>query len=71
MVDSTSVVVRQRYFILRAVVARLLSIASSFHACRSRAGRSRARRRTGVRRGHRGVRGGDPRVGRSPEAVWC
>ena len=31
MVGSTSVVVRQRYFILRAAVARLLSIASSFH----------------------------------------
>ena len=69
MVGSTSVVDRQRYLILRAVVARLLSIASSLHACRSRAGRSRTRRRTGVRRGHRGVRGGDPHVGRSPGAV--
>ena len=71
MVDSTSIVVRQRYFILRAAVARLLSIALSFHACRSRAGRSRARRQIGVRRGHRGVRRGDLRAGRSPEAIWC
>ena len=70
MVGSTSVVVRQRYFILRAIVARLLSIASSFHACRSRVGRVRARRRIGVRGSHRGVRE-DPRVGGSPGDFWC
>ena len=44
VVDSTSLVVRQMYFILRVAVVILLSIASSFHACRSRAGRLRARR---------------------------
>ena len=48
---------------LRVVVAILLSVASSFHACRSRVGRVCARGRTGVR-------GGDHCVGESPRAYF-
>ena len=59
------------YFILRAAIAILLSVASSFHACRSRVGRVRAHGQIGLRRGHWGVRGGDPHAGGRPGAFWC
>ena len=71
MVDIHSLVAKSMYFNLRAVVVIFLSISSSFHACRSRAGRLHARRRAGVQRGDRGVRGGALRVGGSPGACWC
>ena len=48
--------------ILRVVVAKILSVASSLHACRERVGGVRDRWRIGVR-------GGGPRVGGGPEAV--
>ena len=48
--------------ILRVVVAKILSVASSLHACRERVGGVRDRQRIGVRGGDRGVRGGGPRA---------
>ena len=48
--------------ILRVVVIKILSVASSLHACRERVGGVRDRQRIGVRGGDRGVRGGDPRA---------
>ena len=50
---------------LRVVVAKILSVASSLHACRERVGGVCDRWRAGVRRGDRGVRGGGPRIGGS------
>ena len=41
-----------------SVVAKILSVASSLHASRERVGGVCDRRRVGVRRGDRGVRGG-------------
>ena len=41
--------------ILSIVVAKILSVASSLHACRERVGRVRDHRRVGVRGGDRGV----------------
>ena len=55
--------------ILRVVVAKILSVASSLHACRERVGGVHDRRRAGVRGGDRGVRGGGPRTGGSPTAT--
>ena len=55
--------------ILRVAVVKILSVASSLHACRERVGGVRARRRAGVGGGDRGVRGGGPCVGGGPGAV--
>ena len=55
--------------ILRVVVAKILSVASSLHACRERVGGVRTRRRAGVQRVDRGVRGRGPCVGGGPEAI--
>ena len=46
--------------ILRVDVAKILSVASSLHACRERVGGVRDHRRAGVR-----VRGGGPHTGGS------
>ena len=54
---------------LVAVVAKILSVASSSHACRERVGGDRDHRRSRVRGGDRGVQGEDPRAGGDPEAV--
>ena len=54
--------------ILRVVVAEMLSVASSWHACRERVGGVRDHWRAGVR-GDRGVRGGGPRIGGSLKAT--
>ena len=51
--------------ILRVVVAKILSVASSLHACRERVGGVRDRQRAGVRRGDRGVQGGGSHTGLS------
>ena len=55
--------------ILRVVVAKILSVASSLHACREQVGGVRTHRRAGVRGGDQGVRGGGPCVGRGPRAI--
>ena len=55
--------------ILRVAVAKILSVASSLHACRERVGGVRDRRRAGIRGGDRGVRGGGSRIGGSPTAT--
>ena len=58
--------------ILRVVVAKILSVASSLHACRERrerVGGVHTRRRAGVGGGDRGVRGGGSRTGGSPTAT--
>ena len=55
--------------ILRVVVAKMLSVASSSRACRERVGGNREYRRSRVRGGDRGVRGEDPRVGGGPGAA--
>ena len=41
--------------ILRVAVAKILSVASSLHACRERVGGVRDRRRARVQRGDRGI----------------
>ena len=46
--------------ILRVVVAKILSVTSSLHACRERVGGVRDHRRARVRGGDRGVRGVGP-----------
>ena len=56
------------FLILRVVVAKILSVASSLDACRERVG-VHDRRRAGVRGGDRGVRGGGCRIGGSPIAT--
>ena len=48
---------------LGAAVVKILSVASSSHACRERVGGDRDHRRSRVRGGDRGVRGGDPCAG--------
>ena len=55
--------------ILRVVVAKILSVASSLHACRERVGGVRDRQRAGIRRDDRGVRGGGSHIGGSPTAT--
>ena len=55
--------------ILRVVVAKMLSVASSLHACRERVGGDRDHRRSQVRGDRRGVRGGDPHAGGGPRAT--
>ena len=55
--------------ILRVAIAKILSVASSLHACRERVGGIRDRRRVGVRGGDRGVRGGGPHIGGSLRAT--
>ena len=50
---------------LGAAVAKILSVASSSHACRERVGRDRDHWRSRVR----GVRGGDTRAGGGPRAT--
>ena len=55
------------YSFLRVVVAKILSVASSLHACRERVGGVCDRRRAGVRGGDRGVRGGGSRLEEAPE----
>ena len=47
----------------------MLSVASSSHACRERAGRDRDHQRSRVRGDHRGVRGGDSRIEGGPRAA--
>ena len=44
-------------------------VASSSHACRERVGGDHDCRRARVRGDHRGVRGGDSRVGGGPRAA--
>ena len=58
--------------ILRVAVAEMLSVASSSQACRKRVDRDRDHRRSRVRGGDRGVRGGDPCAGGGPvkALVW-
>ena len=51
------------------VVAKILSVASSLHACRERVGGVRDHRGAGVRGGDRGVRGGGSRVRGGPRAI--
>ena len=53
---------------LGATVAKILSVASSSHACRERVGGDRDHRRTQVRGGDQGVRGGDPHARGGPRA---
>ena len=55
--------------ILRVVVVKILSVASSLHASRERVGGVHDRRRAGVRGGDQEVRGGDSRIGGSPTAT--
>ena len=55
--------------ILRAAVAKMLSVASSLHACRERVGGVRDRGRAEVRGGDRGVRGGGSHTGGGPRAA--
>ena len=55
--------------ILRVVVAKILSVASSLHACREQVGGVHDRRRAEVRGGDRGVRGGGSHIGGGPEAA--
>ena len=54
---------------LGAVVAKILSVASSSHACRERFARDRDHRRPQVRGGDRVVQGGYPCVGGGPGAA--
>ena len=54
---------------LGAAVAKILSVASSSHACRERVGGDCDHQRPRVRGGDRGVRGGDPCVGGDPRAA--
>ena len=54
---------------LGAAVAKILSVASSSHACRERVGGDRDHQRPRVREGDRGVRGGDPHAGGGPGAA--
>ena len=58
-----------RILILRVVVAYMLSVASSSHACRERVGGDHDHQRTRVQGGDRGVWGRDPRVGGGPRAA--
>ena len=53
--------------ILRVVVAKILSVASSSHAYKERVSRDRYHRRSRVRGGDRGVRGGGSRLEEAPE----
>ena len=55
--------------ILKVVVAKMLSVASSSHTCREQVGGDRDHRRSQVRGGDRGVRGGHPRAGGGPGAT--
>ena len=55
--------------ILRVVVVKMLSVASSSHECRERVGKDCDHRRSRVQGGDRGVRGGDPRAGGGPGAT--
>ena len=55
--------------ILRVVFAKILSVASSLHACRERVGGVRDCQRVGVRGGDRGVRGGGPCAGVGPRDI--
>ena len=55
--------------ILRVVVAKILSVASSLHACRERVGGVCVHRRAEVQGGDQGVRGGGPHVGGGPKAI--
>ena len=55
--------------ILRVVVVKILSVASSLHACTERVGGVHDCRRAGVREGDRGVQGGGSRIGGSPTAT--
>ena len=47
----------------------MLGVASSSHACRERVGGDSDHRRSRVPEDHRGVRGGDSRVGGGPRAI--
>ena len=47
----------------------MLSVASSSHACREQVGEDRDHRRSRVRGDHRGVQGGDSRIGGGPGVV--
>ena len=49
--------------ILRVVVTEMLRVASSSYACREQVSGDHDHRRSRVRGGDRGIRGGDPRVG--------
>ena len=51
--------------VLRVAVAKILSVASSLHACRERVGGVRDHQRVGVRGGDREVRGGGSHIGES------
>ena len=55
--------------ILRVTIAEMLTVASSSHACGEGVGGDRDHRRSRVRGGDRGVRGGDPRAGGGPGAT--
>ena len=55
--------------ILRVAVAKMLSVASSSHACRELVGRDRDHRRSRFQGNHRGVRGGDSHAGGGPRAT--
>ena len=55
--------------ILRVVVAEMLNIASSSHACRERVDGDRDHQRSRVRGGDRGVRGEGPLAGGGPRAA--
>ena len=55
--------------ILRVAVAKILSVASSLHACRERVGGDRDHWRSQVQGGDRGVQGGDPHAGGGPRAT--
>ena len=55
--------------ILRVVVAKILSVASSLHACTERVGGFCDRRRVGVRGGDRGVRRGGSCIGGGLRAI--
>ena len=57
------------FLILGVVVAKILSVVSSSHACRERVGGGHDHQRSRVQGGDRGVRGGDPRVGGGPRAA--
>ena len=55
--------------ILMVVVAKMISVTSSSHACRKRVGGDRDHWRSRVRGSDRGVRGGGPRAGGGPGAT--
>ena len=55
--------------ILRVVVAKILSVASSSHACRERVDGDRDHQRPRVQGGDQEVRGGDPHAGGGPGAA--